>query len=137
GVGVGLVEPSSDTETYLMAAFRIRAHRDSGNADEEEITRTQGITGYFEPEVGYWKRSADNNNRISGSDTLLGVNLIGVVPFGHVDSFFGVGAGVHFVDAKLPTGDARETGSKSKLGLNAQFGVDIYLTNKWSAFGTG
>jgi len=137
GIGVGLVEPSSDTETYLTASLRLRAHREGRDSADEELSRNQGITGYFEPEIGYWKRSADNNNRINGSDTLLGINMLGVVPFGHVDTFFGVGAGVHFVDAKLLTGDARESGSKTKLGLNAQFGVDIYLTRKWSAFGTG
>jgi len=135
GVGVGLVEPSGDTETYFMASLRIKAHRESDTDSDEELSRSQGITGYFEPEVGYWKRSADQGSNISGSDTLVGVNLLGVVPFGHVDTFFGVGGGVHFVDAKLLTGDARETGSKTKLGLNAQFGVDVYLTDKWSAFG--
>ena len=133
GVGIGLVEPSSDTETYFMASFRIRAHRSSDEDGDE--AQGGGIRGYFEPEVGYWKRSAENGNNISGSDTLVGVNLLGVVPFGHVDTFFGVGGGVHFIDAKLLTGDARETGSDSKLGLNAQFGVDVYLTDKWSAFG--
>ncbi len=136
-VGVGLVEPSGDTETYLMAALRIRAHRGDDDDEDGRMSQNQGLSGYFEPEVGYWKRSADEGNRISGEDTLVGINLIGVVPFGRVDSFFGVGAGVHFVDAKLLTGDARETGSESKLGLNTQFGVDIYFSDKWSAFGAG
>jgi len=138
GVGVGLVEPANNTETYFMAALRIRAHRDDDRGEGDEgMARSQGITGYFEPEVGYWKRSGGANNRITGSDTLVGANLIGVVPLGHVDSFFGIGAGVHFVDAKLLTGDAQATGSDSKLGLNAQFGVDVYLTSKLSLFGTG
>lgn len=137
GVGVGLVEPSADTETYFMASFRIKAHRSNDEDSDEDMSQNQGISGYFEPEVGYWKRGSEDGNNISGSDTLVGINLLGVVPFSRVDTFFGVGAGVHFIDAKLLTGDARETGSDSKLGLNAQFGVDVYLSEKWSAFGAG
>jgi hypothetical protein len=135
GIGAGLIEPRGTTETYFTANLRIRGHR--GGEGDEDRPRQGGITGYFEPEVGYWTRSSSGGNKISGSDTLVGANLVGVVPLGRVDNFFGIGAGVHFVDAKLLTGDATETGSKSKLGLNAQFGVDIYLTNKVSLFGVG
>jgi hypothetical protein len=72
-----------------------------------------------------------------GSDTLLGINLIGVVPFGSVDSFFGVGAALHSIDNSLLEEDRTLSGTESKFGADAQFGIDIYITNKLSAFGTG
>lgn len=129
-VGVGLVDPSRETETYLMAALRIRVNR---QGDDEEEDRGGGIRGFIEPEVGYWKSSDD---LIEGSDLLVGANLIGVVPFGKVDSFYGAGAGVHFVDGALITSDPqRAEDSETKFGLNAQFGVDIFLTRKTSVFG--
>lgn len=128
--GAGLVRPSNDTETYLMAALRIRV----GRGEERQARRGEGITGYIEPEVGYWESSDD---RISGSDLLVGANLIGVIPFGTVDSFFGVGAGVHFVDAQVLENDPGLDGSETKLGLNAQFGIDLRITQSLSAFGAG
>jgi hypothetical protein len=133
GVGIGLVEPLNKTETYYMASLRIRT---SGRGDRDEGRRSdEGITGYVEPEVGYWKSS--DKNRPEGSDLLLGVNLIGVVPLGAVDSFFGVGAGAHFIDASLAANDASVSGRDTKFGANAQFGIDLYINRKLSAFGTG
>jgi hypothetical protein len=131
-VGVGLVEPAGQTETYFMAALRWRI----GGRDDERNRQaaSEGITGYLEPEIGYWKSSDD---RISGSDLLVGANLIGVVPFGNVDSFFGVGAGAHFVDASVLRDDPGLSGSDTKLGLNAQFGIDIFLNHSLSIFGAG
>jgi hypothetical protein len=76
-------------------------------------------------------------DQVEGSDLLLGVNLVGVVPLGIVDSFFGVGAGVHFVDTSLLENDPSLTDSETKLGANAQFGLDLYITDSLSAFGTG
>ena len=63
------------------------------------------------------------------------MNLVGVLPLGAVDSFFGVGAGIHWIDAELLglPGDDTET----KFGANAQFGIDLYVSDSWSAFGTG
>ncbi len=132
-IGAGLVEPSGGVETYYTAALRIRV---SGR-DDDSRHRTTGddsVTGYLEPEIGYWKASGKNG---SGSDTLFGVNLIGVVPFGSVDSFFGVGAALHSIDKSLLEEDRTLSGTDSKFGANAQFGIDIYITNKLSAFGTG
>jgi len=91
------------------------------------------MKGYFEPEVGYWKSSAKTR---SGSDLLLGVNVVGVVPVGAVDTFLGAGVGAHRLDPALlsnPTSDSKQT----KLGVNAQFGLDLYLTRSLSLFGTG
>jgi hypothetical protein len=137
GVGAGLIRPSGQTEDYFMASLRIRAHRSDRGEGQDGVPRSQGITGFFEPEVGFWERSSSNGNRLSGRDSLFGVNLIGVAPFGRVENFFGIGAGIHSVDAKLLTGDATATGTESKLGLNAQFGVDIFLTDRLSLFGAG
>ena len=133
GVGIGLVDPGVKVQTYYMASLRIRTSgRDNGrrNAGDE------GITGYLEPEVGYWTASGDRN-KPKGSDTLLGVNLIGVVPLGAVDSFFGVGAGAHFVDRSVLANDVTLTGSDTKFGANAQFGIDLYINRSLSAFGVG
>jgi hypothetical protein len=133
GAGIGLVEPLNEVETYFMAALRIRA----GSGDSESRSQAggdAGVTGYIEPEVGYWEASGD---RAEGSDLLVGVNLIGVVPLGSVDSFFGVGAGVHFVDTSLLENDPSLTGSETKFGANAQFGLDLYINDTLSAFGAG
>jgi len=135
GVGIGLVEPLNKTETYYTASLRIRTSgRRSGNRDEGRRS-DEGITGYLEPEVGYWTSS--DKNRPKGSDLLLGVNLIGVVPLGAVDSFFGVGAGAHFIDAALAANDSNLSGRDTKFGANAQFGIDLYISRSLSAFGTG
>jgi opacity protein-like surface antigen len=91
------------------------------------------MRGYLEPEVGYWKASGNNG---SGSDLLLGVNLVGVVPVGAVDTYIGAGIGAHRLDADLlsnPTSNGKQT----KLGVNAQFGLDVFITRSVSVFGTG
>ena len=133
-VGAGLVEPADNTETYLMAALRMRIGRYD---DEDGYDRGRGdksIQGYLEPEIGYWESSDD---RIEGSDLLLGVNLIGAFPFAAAETFLGVGIGAHFVDAALISGDPRDSGSDTRLGANAQFGLDLHLTRSLSAFGAG
>jgi hypothetical protein len=129
GVGAGLVEPANEVETYLMASLRIRA----GGRDEDG-TGEEGIRGYVEPEIGYWEASGEGRE---GSDLLLGINLIGVVPLGPVDSFFGVGAGAHFIDTSLLENDPLADDSETKLGANAQFGIDLHITDNLSAFGAG
>jgi hypothetical protein len=138
GIGAGFVEPTGDVENYFMASLRIRtsgrAHGDGGNGSRGHDPRGEGMTGYIEPEVGYWK---SNDDRISGSDTLLGVNLIGVVPLGNVDTFFGVGVAAHFIDTSLLENDPFAEGSDTKLGGDAQFGLDLYINNTLSAFGVG
>src|SRR4029077_11251873 len=125
-VGVGLVEPADEVENYLMAALRIRFGNRGGESSSAE---REGIRGYLEPEIGYWESSDDI---IEGSDLLLGVNLIGVVPLGSVDSFFGVGAGAHFIDESLLERSPNFDDSATKLGANAQFGLDIRLNSSLS-----
>jgi hypothetical protein len=135
GVGIGLVEPLNEVETYSMVSLRIRVSgRHDGDSGRRQNGGDSGIVGYLEPEVGYWKASGDNGK---GSDTLLGVNLIGVIPFGAVDSFFGVGAALHSIDNSLVEANNSLSGTDTKFGANAQFGIDLYITRKLSAFGTG
>jgi hypothetical protein len=134
GVGIGLVEPQSKVETYYTASLRIRT---SGREEHDRrAAGDEGVTGYLEPEIGYWTTSG-NRNDPKGSDTLLGVNLIGVVPLGSVDSFFGVGAGAHFIDNSVLANDRTLSGSSTKFGANAQFGIDLYINRKLSVFGVG
>jgi hypothetical protein len=132
-VAVGLVEPSGQTENYYTAALRIRLGR---NEDEDDRggRRDRGIQGYLEPEIGYWKST---DRLIKGNDTLLGVNLIGAFPFSSAETFLGAGVGAHFVDSKVLRADPNLTGSQTKLGVNAQFGIDLNLTRTLSVFGVG
>lgn len=132
GVGVGLVEVGQ-TENYLTAALRIRVGRD-GDEDTGASRRDRGIEGYIEPEIGYWESSDD---LIEGSDLLLGVNLVGAMPFSRAESFIGVGVGVHFIDSQLLELNPALDDSETKLGANAQFGIDLRLSRSLSAFGTG
>lgn len=143
GVGIGLIEPSDSnfTETYLAASLRIRAGRQDG--DHSAYRRDQGIRGYVEPEIGYWKtnQALFGNRTTSAEDLLLGVNIVGVVPFGNIESFFGAGAGVHLLDNVLLDVDPTEiddpNDQSSKLGVNAHFGLDLFLTEHLSIFGSG
>ena len=133
GVGVGLVEPLNEVENYYMASLRVRF---GGRGDDSrQAAGDEGIIGYLEPEVGYW--SPNGKNRGTGDDLLLGVNLVGVIPLGPVDTFLGVGAGAHFIDSTLLTNDVAGSGKETKLGVNAQFGLDLFITRRLSAFGVG
>ena len=71
-VGAGLVEPLNKTETYYMASLRIRTSGRGSDDREGNRRGDEGITGYLEPEVGYW--SSTDKDRPKGSDLLLGVN---------------------------------------------------------------
>jgi len=127
GLAVGLVEPGDDVETYLTAQLRLRiGKRDKGQGRRQD----EGVDAYLEPEVGYWEESGSG-----ASDLMAGINLVGVVPFGNVESFFGVGAGVHFVDGELLEEPA--AGSATKFGANSHFGLDLFLSDSWSLYGTG
>lgn len=127
-LGVGLVDPEGPTEPYYSAALRIRLG-DRGRTRED--LRNEGIHGFIEPEIGYWSRDAGN------TDLLVGANLIGVVPFRRVDYTFGVGAGLHFLDFTRQQGAAIIEESDSAIGVNAQFGIDLHLTDSTALFGTG
>jgi hypothetical protein len=135
-VAAGLVEPANQTETYYTAQFRIRLGRGEDGDDNGggRARQDRSIQGYIEPEIGYWKSTADN---VKGDDTLVGVNLIGAFPFAAAESFLGVGVGAHFVDSSLLENRSNVRGSETKLGVNAQFGLDLRITDNLSAFGAG
>ena len=133
GVGVGLVE-AGETEDYLTAALRIRVGRDEDEDGEGGRRLDRGIEGYIEPEIGYWESSTD---AIDGSDLLLGVNLIGAMPFSRAETFIGVGVGAHFIDAAVLENNPNLDDDETKLGVNAQFGIDLRVSRSVSAFGTG
>ncbi|MDH3404058.1 MAG: sulfur carrier protein ThiS [Acidobacteriota bacterium] len=133
GIGIGLVNLdeeflADDVETYLTVHLRIafgdpRAHRGS----------RPGLRGYLEPEIGYWQSD-------TASDTLLGINIIGSFPFNALDFFVGAGAGIHMLetDAVVVDGDLVQAASDdTAFGVNAQFGVDVHLTETVTVFGTG
>ena len=127
GIGLGLVDPDGPVEPYYTASFRIRL----GEHDRDEYEYDGGIQAFIEPEVGYWERDQD-------SDLLLGVNLLGLVPFRRVDYYFGVGAGVHFLDTEvIDQGGQVLDDSDERLGMNAQFGLDVHLSDSTVIFGTG
>jgi hypothetical protein len=135
GVGIGLIEPSNSgiTEPYIAVSLRIRA----GHKNEEDYGSVdRGIRGYIEPEVSYWETEEARGGE-KASDLAIGANLIGVVPFGNVETFFGAGAALHQIDAALLKDNPDETGTASKVGVNAQFGVDLFLGEHLSAFGAG
>lgn len=127
-LGLGLVDPEGPTEPYYTAALRIRI----GDRDRtREDLQNEGIHGFIEPEIGYWSRDSGN------SDLLIGANLIGVVPFRRVDYTFGVGAGLHFLDFTRQDGPVITEESDEALGVNAQFGIDLHLTDSTALFGIG
>ena len=130
GVGVGLVEVGQ-AENYLTANLRIRVGRDE---EEDRGSVDRSIQGYIEPEIGYWEST---DERIEGSDLLVGVNLIGAFPFSVAESFLGVGVGAHFIGGQLLDDGSISDEGETKLGANAQFGIDLRLTRSLSAFGTG
>lgn len=129
GLGFGLVDPDADVEPYYSAGLRIRLGRHDRDRNRSS---TGGIRGYLEPEVAYWSNDTT-------SDLLVGVNLIGLVPFERVDYHFGVGVGYHFFDQDdafdPDTGEFGDL-SDERLGMNAQFGIDIRMTESVAVFGT-
>ncbi len=139
GVALGIADTEGPAEPYYSVSFRIRLG-DRGMTREE--LQRGGIQGYIEPEVAYWSHDSDN------SDLLAGVNLIGLVPFRHVDYTFGVGAGVHFLDYQTAEEVRVSTNptvfrtditdnSDEHVGVNAQFGLDVRMTDNVALFGVG
>jgi len=130
GIGAGLVNPGGEVEPYLTAAFRIRL----GDHDRSyEDLRRGGMQAFIEPEIGYWEH--DSNN----TDLLLGVNLLGVTPGGWANYTWGAGVGIHFVDfvRRDPISLTDIDESEERLGLNAQVGLDVPVSDSVSIFGVG
>ena len=139
GIGLGLVDLSDSltddsTETYLAANLRILL----GDKDAEKDDKT--VVAYLEPEIGYWERdvrvplNVGGTANSSSSDFMVGVNILGVVPFRRVDYFFGAGLGVHFFDVGLDA-DNVDLGSDETFGVNVQVGIDVRLGEKAGLFG--
>jgi thiamine biosynthesis protein ThiS len=133
GVGFGLVNLdeeaiSDDVETYFTAHVRIAF----GDATAHRGGR-RGLQGYFEPEIGIWDGDA-------ASDTLIGFNIIGSIPFNAVDFFIGAGAAMHMIEVDSfveGNGTVVPAIDEDALGVNAQFGIDVHLNENVTIFGTG
>lgn len=131
GVGAGVVEPDAGGEIYYTGMLRIRISDDDSRGDDDwRYDRRGDIRAYLEPEIGYWER--DEVGR-SESDLNVGVNAVGVVPGRVVDYFFGVGLGMHFLDATINNVDQ----SDEHFGGNFQVGLDVHLGRTASVFGAG
>ena len=142
GLALGLVSlddpgQADDVEFYGTINFRIAV----GPGHD----RPGGWRGYLEPELGYWEsgvgpRSQSFQN-LGRSDLLLGINIVGVMPYNAVDFFVGAGAGIHFIDQDVrrftSTGSIDSSDSDEALGVNAHFGVDVGISRKVSLFGVG
>jgi len=122
-----------DVEPYFGVSLRIGMGGDAGN-DWSERRASSGWNGYLEGELGYWERSDDSS---SGSDLLLGINLVGVTSVGVADFFIGGGIGLHFADQDLTLDGESLSTSEEAIGVNAQFGVDLNMTRNVSVFFTG
>jgi hypothetical protein len=128
GIGGGLVRSESGTEPYLSANMRFRiGYRPEGTE------REGGIAGFIEPEIGYWSGDETFGD---WSDTLVGVNVGGVVRLRVFEYFIGAGVGYHTVDGERRVSSTRlDTFDEGALGLNAQFGFDVRLAERMSVFG--
>jgi hypothetical protein len=138
GFSVGLVElgdnvidgerlvSGDDVEPYFSVSARIPF----GDRDANFGSARGGFQGYLEPEIGYWDGD-------QGSDTMLGLNIIGGMPYNAVEFFLGGGIGVHFIDVEFDDLDSFDSDSDTALGVNAQFGVDVSMSKNVSFFGVG
>ncbi len=137
GIGIGLVDLSDtiddeSTETYITASFRILL------GDKDKRRDDQSIVAYVEPEIGYWEaddRIPLNNVRSSQSDLMLGVNILGVIPFNKVDYFFGAGLAIHSFDADLAIDGVSVDADEDSFGVNIQVGLDVHVSDNVDVFG--
>jgi hypothetical protein len=129
GIGGGMVETDDGAEPYLTANFRIRAgYRQAG----EE--RQGAVTGFVEPEVGYWTRDIADAET---TDLLVGVNIGGAVRLRMIEYFLGAGIGWHFLDQEIQRAGGSVSTDDGALGVNAQFGFDVRMSEALSLFGVG
>lgn len=155
GLGLGLIsldDPRQEDDVEPYGTISVRIAIGPGN------TRPGNWRGYVEPELGYWESSgnpAPVSNPFSGtisqqaskSDLLLGVNIVGVMPYNAVDFFIGTGVGIHFIDQDLRVSSSSSSNapvivsnssvSDEALGVNAHFGLDVGISRNVSLFGVG
>ena len=137
GLSFGLVElgdnviegativSDDDVEPYFGLNLRIPF----GDRHAHGGSSSSGFRGYLEPELAYWDGDVS-------SDLLFGINIIGGMPFNAVEFWVGGGIGIHFLDSNLEI-PAGGDDSDDALGVNAQFGVDVSVSETISFFGTG
>ncbi len=137
GIGLGLVElgdnvieggrivSDDDVEQYYTINVRIPF----GDRNAHSSSTSAGFQGYLEPEIGHWDGDVS-------SDTLVGLNIVGAIPFNAVEFFVGGGLGLHFTDTDFDLPDIDDD-SDSALGANAHFGVDVSVSDNVSFFGVG
>lgn len=139
GIGMGLVDLSdsfadSSTETYLTASFRILL------GDKDKKRDDQSVVAYIEPEIGYWESDnripldTGNTVDISQSDLMVGINIIGVVPFNKVDYFLGAGLGIHTFDVGRSLSGV-QLSDEETFGVNIQTGLDVHVGENFDVFG--
>ncbi len=138
GIGIGLVDLSdsvldNSTETYVAASFRIML------GDKDKKRDHQSVVAYVEPEISYWE--ADNRIPVgtstvgvSQSDLMVGLNIIGVVPFNKVDYFLGAGLSIHSFDSGTDLSGV-DLGEDETFGVNIQTGLDVHITDNFDVFG--
>ena len=139
GIGIGLVDLSDSitddsTETYVTANFRILL------GDKDRKRDEHAVVAYVEPEIGYW----ESDNRIplntggtvssSQSDLMIGINIIGVVPFKNVDYFIGAGLALHSFDVGLDLNGV-DLDTDETFGVNIQTGLDVHVSDKVDIYG--
>lgn len=144
GLGYGVVYIDGQGDGYFGVNIRRRVGGRGGDDEKDAQGRSgdektgfrmgrqrEGIRAFVEAEYGRFSREAD---RRKDTDSMLGLNVIGVVPARSVDVFLGIGFGVHFFDGE-PALPADE--DATRIGGNAQFGVEVYVTDKVGIFGVG
>lgn len=140
GYGVVYIDGQGDGYFGVNVRRRVGGRKDEGDepgrsGDEQTGFRfgkqREGIRAFLEAEYGRFKREEAGRE---DSDSLLGLNIIGVVPARSVDIFLGIGFGAHFFDAE-PALPADE--DSVRVGGNAQFGVEVYVSDRVGVFGVG
>ncbi len=138
GLGGGLVQTGGSSDPYLTANLRMRiGYRVAG----EE--RQGSVYGFLEPEVGY--RTRDNDITAAGvrqgtlhiKDTLVGVNVGGTVRLRVFEYFVAGGVGYHFVNQDVQGIVDAKSFDSGNVGVNAQFGFDVRVSELISLFGVG
>ncbi len=129
GLAGGMIDTDLGAEPYFTANLRIRAgYRATGEEKQGSVT------GFVEPEVAYWSHSDDIQK---AKDTMIGVNLGGAVRLRSVEYFIAGGVGYHFLSQDFQTSVRGISHDEGRVGVNAQFGFDILMSETISLFGVG